>query len=58
MALPESYATVVTVLENMPEEIMNFEFVKTKLRAEAEKKQVKEEICQETQPATFLSRKI
>lgn len=38
LCLPESYNTVVTVLENLPKEDLTFEVVKRKLRAEAEKR--------------------
>jgi len=38
LALPKQYETVVTVLENLPTENLSLDFVKAKLRTEAEKK--------------------
>lgn len=58
LALPKSYETVVTVLENLPTENLNMDFIKAKLRTEAEKKQ---EICgsrdEIVKPTAFISKK-
>lgn len=55
LALPKSYETVMTVLENSPVENINLDFIKAKLRMEAEKKEEISEGQDEVKPAAFVS---
>lgn len=57
LALPKSYETVVTVLENSPVENINLDFIKARLRTEAEKKKEISESQNEVKPAAFVSNK-
>lgn len=57
LALPKSYETVVTVLENLPVENMNLNFVKARLRIEAEKKKETGKNQEESKLIAFMSNK-
>lgn len=56
MAMPQSFETVVTILENTPANILTIDFVKAKLRAEVERRK---SVCDDsfkgdsTKPAAF-----
>lgn len=47
LTLPKSYETIVTVIENMPQDKISYEVVKSKLRAEAEKRNAMNNKCRE-----------
>lgn len=56
LALPKSHETVVTVLENFPAEKIDLDFVKARLRAEAEKKnEIDRSQDEGNKPAAFIS---
>jgi len=58
LALPKSYETVVTVLENTSAEILNMDYVKTKLRIESEKRKENDgDQSKSTKKAAFMSNK-
>lgn len=58
LALPKSYETVVTVLENLPSENMNLDSVKARLRIEAEKrKEIGGSQDETVKPTAFISNK-
>lgn len=58
LALPESYETVVTVLENMATEMLDLNYVKTRLKIESEKKiESGGEQSELVKSAAFLSNK-
>ena len=59
MSLPKSYEAVVTVLENLPEKDANLDFVKSKLRSEAEKKEISKpgDVNEHSESAAFVSNK-
>lgn len=55
LALPKSYETVVTVLENLPPESINMDFVKERLKTEAEKRKGYESQSEIQRPTAFVS---
>lgn len=58
LALPKSYETIVTILENMASETLDLNYVKTRLRIDSEKK--KENNSNQTEPvkaASFMANK-
>ena len=58
LALPKSYETVVTILENLPIESLNMDFIKAKLRTEAEKKkEISGSRDEMVKPTAFISKK-
>lgn len=58
LALPKSYETIVTVLENMAIETLDLNYVKTKLKIDSEKKKESDGDQNEpTKAASFMSNK-
>lgn len=56
LALPKSYETIVTVLENMTAETLDLNYVKTKLKIDSEKKKENDgEQNELTRAASFMS---
>lgn len=58
LSLPKSFEVVVTVIENMPTESLTLEFVKSKLRAEEEKRMCKSsttDVQSTVSPSAFSS---
>lgn len=58
MALPESFETLVTIIENMPSDKINLDLVKSKLRAEVEKRRTTQKHeAGNLKPSAFVSNK-
>lgn len=58
MALPMSFQTIVTIIENMEPEKVTIEFIKTKLRTEIEKRRVSgDDIQDSSRPTAFVTSK-
>ncbi|XP_056647144.1 uncharacterized protein LOC130451850 [Diorhabda sublineata] len=58
MALPKSYETVVTIIENMPKELLTYKNVKKKLLAEYEKRKIARNYDVSSPAAAFLSDRV